>query len=91
MICEKCQKEFTPVSAHQKYCSPACARAMKLARDSARRKAKYAESKKRTKIKKSLDHLDKVCLEINEYNQKHHTHYGYGDYQVLKFFGKWNF
>jgi len=33
--------------------------------------------------KEKLDHLDKVCLELNEYNKKHNTNYSYGDYVAL--------
>lgn len=35
------------------------------------------------KKKEKLDHLDKVCLELKAYNEKHNTHYSYGDYVAL--------
>lgn len=43
---------------------------------------------KRSRRKKSLDHLDRICLEINKYNKEHGTNYSYGEYTALIRIGK---
>jgi hypothetical protein len=40
------------------------------------------------KKKKKLDRIDRVCLELKEYNKKHNTKYSYGDYTALVRTGK---
>lgn len=53
------------------------------------KRAKWDDApKKRSRSKKHLDRLDRVCLEINKYNKEHGTNYSYGEYTALIRIGK---
>lgn len=53
------------------------------------KRAKWDDApKKRPRRKKHLDHLDRICLEINKYNKEHGTNYSYGEYTALIRIGK---
>lgn len=38
--------------------------------------------------KKKYDRLERICLEIQNYNKIHNTHYSYGQYTALVRSGK---
>ena len=80
VICTKCRKEFTIPFGEQPY--KMCRECREYNRKARERSLKGLTGK--PKPKRNLDTLSRVMIEVDEYNEKYHTKYSYGQYMAAK-------